>query len=390
MATSAAAAVTVSSSDALALASAIVSLARDAFTHRRNCQQLAEHAELVRALLEKVDGTDLARVPEIEEGLRELEEVLREALELVESCRGKSCMYMVATGWNAVYEFRRVETEIDRRVKIPTLTALVHEFRMEHLKQALRAIEDDHRDYTLDELDIEAQKAILKPDRTKRDADVLEKFLYRAYPDLRFDEALQEEREKLHVELQWLRSRNETKQCRVIEHLISVAENASNTLPSKRVTKLLVNQPAFVMSGYINNVKSITESFQDQGQDDWQADLFGCCMEPCLSFKTCLYPCGMFARIANAVSRGEISRELAVNNVFAFSLIGSCCCYTCCVRRRLRKLFNIQGSLCDDFLTHLTCCCCAMVQEWRELELRGVEGCQGRKMIPPPYQFMKP
>ncbi|XP_039173906.1 cell number regulator 13-like [Eucalyptus grandis] len=280
MATSAAAAVTVSSSDALALASAIVSLARDAFTHRRNCQQLAEHAELVRALLEKVDGTDLARVPEIEEGLRELEEVLREALELVESCRGKSCMYMVATGWNAVYEFRRVETEIDRRVKIPTLTALVHEFRMEHLKQALRAIEDDHRDYMLDELDIEAQKAILKPDRTKRDADVLEKFLYRAYPDLRFDEALQEEREKLHVELQWLRSRNETKQCRVIEHLISVAENPSNTLPSKRVTKLLVNQPAFVMSGYINNVKSIRESFQDQGQDDWQADLLVAAWSP--------------------------------------------------------------------------------------------------------------
>lgn len=113
----------------------------------------------------------------------------------------------------------------------------------------MRAIKDDHRDYTLDELDIEAQKAILKPDRTKRDADILEKFLYRAYPDLRFDEALQEEREKLHVELQWLRSRNDLKQCRVIEHLIGVTENATNGLPSKRVTKLLVNEPAFVISG---------------------------------------------------------------------------------------------------------------------------------------------
>ncbi|XP_030451185.1 protein MID1-COMPLEMENTING ACTIVITY 1-like isoform X2 [Syzygium oleosum] len=376
--------------DALALASAIVSSAGDVLAHRRNCKQLAGHAELVRAWLEKVSGTDLERVPEIREGLGELAEALREALELVESCRGKSCIYMVATGWNAVYEFRRVQAEIDRRVEIPTLTSLVHEFRMEHLEQALRAIRDDRREYTLDELDIEAQNAILKPNRTKRDADILEKFLYRAYPDLRFDEALQEEREKLHVELQWLRSRNDPKQCRVIEHLIGVAENATNGLPSKRVTKLLVNEPAFVISGYINNVKSITESFQDQGQDDWQADLFGCCMEPCLSFKTCLYPCGMFAKIANAVSRGEISREAAANNVFAFSLVGSCCCYTCCVRRRLRELFNIQGSLCDDFLTHLMCCCCAMVQEWRELELRGFEGCQGRKMIPPPYQFMKP
>ncbi|KAF8036864.1 hypothetical protein BT93_C2552 [Corymbia citriodora subsp. variegata] len=379
-----------SSSDALALTSAIPSSARDALAHRRNCQQLAEHAELVQALLEKVDGTDLARVPAIQEGLRELEGALREALELVESCRGKSCLYMVATGWNAVYEFRRVEAEIDRRVKIPTLTSLVHEFRMEHLKQALRAIEDDHRDYTLDELDVEAQKAMLKPDRTGRDADVLEKFLYRAYPDLQFDEALQEEREKLHAELQWSQSRNEMKQCRVIEHLIGVAKNVSNALPSKRVAKLLAIEPAFVISGYISNVKSITESFQDQGQDDWRADLFGCCMEPCLSFKTCLYPCGMFGKIANAVSRGEISREAAINNVFAFSLVGGCCCYTCCTRRRLRELFNIQGSLCDDFLTHLMCCCCALVQEWQELELRGFEGCQGRKMIPPPYQFMKP
>ncbi|KAI3427843.1 uncharacterized protein J3R85_009076 [Psidium guajava] len=382
------------SPDASALASVITSSARDAPAHRRNCEQLAKHVELVQALLEKVSGPDLARVPEIQEGLGELEEVLGEALELVGSCRGKSCVYMVATGWNVVYEFRRVQAEIDRRVKIPTLISLVHEFRMEHLKQALRAIEDDHRDYTLDEQDIEAQSAILKPDRTERDADALEKFLYRAYPDLRFDEALQEEREKLHAELQRSRLRNDLEQCRVIEHLIGVAENVTNALPSKRVAKLLVNEPAFVVSGYMNNVRSITESlgskFQDQGQDDWQADLFGCCTEPCLSFKTCLYPCGMFAKIANVVSRGEISRELAVNNVLALSLISGCCCYTCCVRRKLRELFNIQGSLCDDFLTHLMCCCCAMVQEWRELELRGFEGCHGRKMIPPPYQFMKP
>ncbi|CBI25432.3 unnamed protein product, partial [Vitis vinifera] len=36
------------------------------------------------------------------------------------------------------------------------------------------------------------------------------------------------------------------------------------------------------------------------------------------------------------------------------------------------------------------CCCCAMVQERRELELRNFDGCQGRKMIPPPFQYMKP
>lgn len=39
---------------------------------------------------------------------------------------------------------------------------------------------------------------------------------------------------------------------------------------------------------------------------------------------------------------------------------------------RLKSI--LQGGSCDDFLTHLMCCCCAMVQEWRALELRGFVG----------------
>lgn len=58
--------------------------------------------------------------------------------------------------------------------------------------------------------------------------------------------------------------------------------------------------------------------------------------------------------------------------------------------KKIRHLFDIEGGSCDDFLTHFMCCCCAMVQEWRELEVRGFEGCPERKMIPPPYQYMMP
>lgn len=36
--------------------------------------------------------------------------------------------------------------------------------------------------------------------------------------------------------------------------------------------------------------------------------------------------------------------------------------------------FAKQGGLCDDFLSHLMCCCCALVQEWREVKIRGVHG----------------
>lgn len=85
----------------------------------------------------------------------------------------------------------------------------------------------------------------------------------------------------------------------------------------------------------------------------------------------------------------------------AYSLILSCCCYTCCIRSKLRKMLNIrvnypsfwwwiicgryiscllstdivcQGGYVDDFLSHLMCCCCALVQEWREVEIRGASG----------------
>lgn len=90
---------------------------------------------------------------------------------------------------------------------------------------------------------------ILKPDRTKKDAVILEKSLSRKYPDLAFHEALQEEKEKLNVELLRSRTQNDPDQCRVIEHLINVTENVVNVLPGKKVEKLLSNEPTYVVSG---------------------------------------------------------------------------------------------------------------------------------------------
>ncbi|GLT36343.1 hypothetical protein SLA2020_107280 [Shorea laevis] len=231
---------------------------------------------------------------------------------------------------------------------------------MQNLKEALEAIEQDQREYTLDEEDVEAQSAILKPNRTKTDADILEKSLSRAYTDLEFHEALLEEKQKLHVELQRSPAVNDPTQCRLIEHLIEVTENVVNVLPEKKVTKLLVNEPTYVISGYVTMQNLVVRKL------------------------------GGRLTIANVVSKGKISPEQAISDLTTYALLCGCCCYTGYVRKKLRELFNIEGGFCDDFLTHLMCCCCAMVQEWRELEFRGVEGCQGRKMIPPPYQYMKP
>lgn len=108
----------------------------------------------------------------------------------------------------------------------------------------MQAIEADDGQYTLDGEDMMAQNVILKRDRTKKDADVLEKSLSRRYPDLRFHEALREEKEKLHIELQRSQVENDPKQCLVIEHLIEVTESVVN-VPGEK----LVDAHAYVGSG---------------------------------------------------------------------------------------------------------------------------------------------
>lgn len=114
------------------------------------------------------------------------------------------------------------------------------------MKEALKAIREDQREYALDEVAVAAQVAILKPDRTGEDADAVENALTLAYADLSFQDILDVERSKLQIEL----SRSEDAgRRRLIEHLIGVTESTTNDRPSRKVRKLLVNEPAFVISG---------------------------------------------------------------------------------------------------------------------------------------------
>lgn len=115
----------------LDLAELIQSAARTAISHRWSCGQLAEHLGLVAEFLERFVGTDLARLPEVRAEVGLLEEALRRAAELVVSCREKSYLYMAAIGWDAVYQFRQLQAEIDGRVKTLGAHPLVEEFRME-------------------------------------------------------------------------------------------------------------------------------------------------------------------------------------------------------------------------------------------------------------------
>lgn len=42
-----------------------------------------------------------------------------------------------------------------------------------------------------------------------------------------------------------------------------------------------------------------------------------------------------------------------------------------CMQLHLFSFFLFQGDAFDDCLSHFMCCCCALVQEWREVEIRG-------------------
>jgi len=397
--------------DAGRLIGLIVKAASTARMHKKNCRRFAQHLKLIGNLLEQLRISELKKYPETREPLELLEDALRRSYILVNSCQDRSYLYLLAMGWNIVYQFRRAQNEIDLYLKIIPLITLVDNARV---RERLEYIERDQCEYTLDDEDRRVQDVILKPDP---DATVLKKTLSCSYPNLPFNEAIQKENEKLQLELQRSQASMDVGQCEVIQHLLDVTEAVSVTSLSQknsspRNSKNLEHSYSDVNSDKESSYdesytkKSGTKSTSrntssvSSGQDllstrsshwgdEWHSDLLGCCSEPMLCIKTCFCPCGTFSKIASAATSRHISSGEACNDLMAYSLILSCCCYTCCIRRKLRKVLNITGGCVDDFLSHLMCCCCALVQEWREVEIRGAHGPEKTKTSPPPTQYME-
>ncbi|XP_010920111.1 cell number regulator 13 [Elaeis guineensis] len=393
--------------DAVRLIGMIVKAASTARMHKRNCRHFAKHLKLIGNLLEQLKISELKKYPETREPLEQLEDALRRSYILVNSCQDRSYLYLLAMGWNIVYQFRKAQNEIDRYLRIVPLITLVDNTRV---RERLEHIERDQCEYTFDEEDRKVQDALLNPDPCNNQTMVLKKTLSCSYPNLPFDEALQKENEKLQMELQRSQSDMDIGQCEIIQRLLGVTENVAYSLPEKS-EKLKdcknvesnysdINMDArhsfdgidYMASRNVSPVSSGHDLISNRGShrhEDWHSDLLGCCSEPYLCMKTLFYPCGTFSKIATVTKNRHVSSAEACNDLMAYTLILSCCCYTCCVRRKLRKMLNITGGLCDDFLSHLMCCCCALVQEWREVEIRGVQGTEKKKTSPPPSQYME-
>lgn len=99
-----------------------------------------------------------------------------------------------------------------------------------NIQERLEEIQMDHREYTLDEDDRKVQVAI-----SANDTIALKKSISFSYPNLPFDKAMQKEHEKLEAELQQSQANMDVGQCKLIERLIDVAENATSCAPQKDI-----------------------------------------------------------------------------------------------------------------------------------------------------------
>lgn len=115
--------------DAVSLIGMIVRAANNARMHKKNCRQFAQHLKLIGNLLEQLKVSELKKYPETREPLEQLEDSLRRAYVLVNSCKDRSFFYLLAMGWNIVYQFRKAQNEIDRYLRLIPLITLVDSSR---------------------------------------------------------------------------------------------------------------------------------------------------------------------------------------------------------------------------------------------------------------------
>lgn len=214
--------------NAVQLIGMIIRAANNARMHKKNCRQFAQHLKLISNLLEQLSFSELTKREETREPLALFEESLRKAVVLVESCRDKSYLYLVAMGWVYVNKFREYEEEIDKYLKLIPLISLVEDSR-----KKLKAIEKDRKPYTLENDELKVQESLLKRDLSRKnssslsrkDSSRLSRQLSKRYPGLPLTEALRTENEMLRKELQVMKARMEVQHCTVIERLIEVTEN---------------------------------------------------------------------------------------------------------------------------------------------------------------------
>ncbi|XP_072995537.1 protein PLANT CADMIUM RESISTANCE 8 [Typha latifolia] len=106
----------------------------------------------------------------------------------------------------------------------------------------------------------------------------------------------------------------------------------------------------------------------------WTTGLFDCACIQTNTLMTACFPCLTFGQIAEIIDEGETSCTLGS---FLYLLLAPTLC-TCWVlgsnyRSKLREKYNLVQAPAEDCVVHLFCPCCALCQEFRELQNRGID-----------------
>ncbi|KAL7605978.1 hypothetical protein Lser_V15G18420 [Lactuca serriola] len=113
----------------------------------------------------------------------------------------------------------------------------------------------------------------------------------------------------------------------------------------------------------------------------WTTGLFECMDDPENAIITLFCPCVTFGQLAATIDNGGTSCEMSglIYTVVAL-VIGMPCIVSCNYRTKLRGRFGLMEEPASDCLTHLCCECCALCQEYRELNHRGFNPSAGKSI----------
>ncbi|XP_068307593.1 uncharacterized protein [Pyrus communis] len=115
-------------------------------------------------------------------------------------------------------------------------------------------------------------------------------------------------------------------------------------------------------------------NLQNAGTEQWSSELFDCMDDPMNALTTAFVPCLTFGQIAEVIDNGTSS--CATSGLFyglIASFIGIPFIMSCTYRTKLRSKYNLIESPAPDWVTHLFCEPCALCQEYRELQVRGID-----------------
>nr|XP_010915859.1 protein PLANT CADMIUM RESISTANCE 7-like [Elaeis guineensis] len=105
----------------------------------------------------------------------------------------------------------------------------------------------------------------------------------------------------------------------------------------------------------------------------WTTGLFDCDQNSTNAVMTAFFPCVTFGQIAEILDEGQTSCTLGsfmhglLLPVLACSILGTS------YRQKVRQKYNLVQAPAEDWSVHLFCPYCALCQEYRELQNRGID-----------------